>query len=295
MVLNEMDYLLLSKPDLSDNSKRTYKKNYQNLSDLMQSDMINEETQEDLYNKISKLENANTQQMYINIAMMIKQFHNNRFDYLKKKRDLIRDNIKQNRNEKKTEKKNDLPDYKDLEKHIREMLSDNNYKAYIINYLMTEYSTRNKDLDIIITDDIKEYRKLKKAKNENILFVNKTGKNYYVRNNYKTSRTYGELIYNFNNKKFNNAVKEYIKEEKQKGVDTIYLLSKTDGSRMTEDSIAHHIMRYTLNGMSESDVNKISVSRIKDMDDYPLLKKISERRPTSIPTLVEEYHLDIKI
>ena len=38
MVLNEMDYLLLSKPDLSDNSKRTYKKNYQNLSDLMQSD-----------------------------------------------------------------------------------------------------------------------------------------------------------------------------------------------------------------------------------------------------------------
>ena len=154
MVLNEMDYLLLSKPDLSDNSKRTYKKNYQNLSDLMQSDMINEETQEDLYNKISKLENANTQQMYINIAMMIKQFHNNRFDYLKKKRDLIRDNIKQNRNEKKTEKKNDLPEYKDLEKHIREMLSDNNYKAYIINYLMTEYSTRNKDLDLIITDDI---------------------------------------------------------------------------------------------------------------------------------------------
>ena len=112
MVLNEMDYLLLSKPELSENSKRTYRKNYQNLSDLMVSDMINEETQEDLYNKISTLENANTQQMYINIAMMIKQFHNNRFDYLKKKRDLIRDNIKQNRNEKKTEKKNDLPEIK---------------------------------------------------------------------------------------------------------------------------------------------------------------------------------------
>ena len=61
--MNEMDYFLLSRPDLSDNSMRTYRKNYENLSNMMNTDMINEESQVDIYNKIKEIENPNTQQM----------------------------------------------------------------------------------------------------------------------------------------------------------------------------------------------------------------------------------------
>ena len=47
--------------------------------------------------------------------------------------------------------------------------------------------------------------------------------------------------------------------------------------------------------MTESDYNKISVSRVKSMEDYGILKTISENRGTSIPTLIEEYSLAVKV
>tara|TARA_R100000541_G_scaffold31623_1_gene40435 strand:+ start:812 stop:1702 length:891 start_codon:yes stop_codon:yes gene_type:complete len=293
--MNEMDYFLLSRPDLADNSMRTYRKNYANLSDMMNSDMINEETQVDIYNKIKEVENPNSQQMLINIAMMIKKFHKNKYDYLEKKRDLIREDIKEKRNIRKKDKKDELPDFKDLQRFTREMLSENNHRAYIINYILTEYNTRNKDLDIVIVDDLPTYRKMKKDDKENILFASNSGKNYFTRSSYKTRRKYGQLNYQFSNKKFSRNVKSYIEEQREKGVENVYLLSKDDGERIGEDSLSHYITRFTLNNMTESDYNKISVSRIKSMEQYNLLKQISERRPTSLQTLVEEYSLIIDL
>ena len=58
---------------------------------------------------------------------------------------------------------------------------------------------------------------------------------------------------------------------------------------------SHYITKYTLDGMTESDYNKISVSRVKSMEDYGILKTISENRGTSIPTLIEEYSLSVKV
>ena len=290
--LTEIDYYLLSKPDLSDNTKKTYKKAYDNLSDLMQTNMINEETQADIYNKIKTVDNPNTQQMYINIALIIKHFHNNKYEYLEKKRELIRTDIKNKRNIRKKEKKDELPDYEDLQRFTREMISENNYRSYIINYILTEYNTRNKDLDMIIVDNKKSYRELKKKK-DNVLFVSGSGKNYFTRSNYKTYNTYGQLNFEFNNIKFNRAVKSYMNQQREKGVETIFLLSKEDGSRIGEDSLSHYITKYTLDNMTESDYNKISVSRIKSMEQYNILKQISERRGTSVPTLVDEYNINI--
>ena len=294
MSKTEIDHYILSKPNLSDNSKRTYRKNYENLSDLMKTNHINDESQENIYNKIKTLKNANTRHMLINIAIMVKKYNNSKHTDLIKRRELIRSDIKDNRNERKEYKKNELPEFKDLIRYRNELFSENNYKAYIINYILIEFSTRNKDLDLIITDSLQEFRKFKKEEKENVLYVANNGKNYYMRNSYKTHRTYGKLLNIFTNKKFNNAVKDYIKEQREQDINQIYLLNTNNGERIGKDSLAHHIMRFTLNGISESDINKISVSRVTDMKQYKLLKKISKNRPTSIQTLIEEYSLSIE-
>ena len=60
-----------------------------------------------------------------------------------------------------------------------------------------------------------------------------------------------------------------------------------------EDSIAKKIRSYTLNGMSESDMNKIFVTQVAEIKDMAKLRKISENRGTSLEVLLNEYHLEL--
>ena len=86
-----------------------------------------------------------------------------------------------------------------------------------------------------------------------------------------------------------------MEQEREKGVSEVYLLALDSGERIGSESNSHYITKYTPDGMTESDYNKISVSRVKSMEDYGILKTISENRGTSIPTLIEEYNLIVKV
>ena len=76
------------------------------------------------------------------------------------------------------------------------------------------------------------------------------------------------------------------------GKDEIYLLSTIKGQPLSEDSLAKRIRSYTMDGLSESDYNKVFVSDFASMKDKKMLEKISNNRGSSLEVLLQEYHLD---
>ena len=115
-----------------------------------------------------------------------------------------------------------------------------------------------------------------------------------VRNNYKTQGRYGVKKNAVASRKLQRAIKALIDErELTLGKDTIWLMSTGTGKHLGEDSIAKKIRSYTLNGMSESDMNKIFVTQVAEIKDMAKLRKISENRGTSLEVLLNEYHLEL--
>ena len=100
----------------------------------------------------------------------------------------------------------------------------------------------------------------------------------------------------FKNIKVKNAIVNFV--ESQGGYDKdkqIYLLSTSDGRRIGEDSIQKFIRSRTLNEISESDINKIQVTRINNVQDFGALKRMSDNRGTSIQNLITEYNLNFPV
>ena len=295
--MNEMEVYMMTKPALATNTKKTYHKNYSNLLKLLGSDDVHSIDPQEIIRDVKTIANPNTQNMYITISIMLKAFFGKSTSQLLKHRDLIKENIKTRKNKNKDMKKDSLPDYEDLKTHTKQLLSEDDLRGYIINYILVRFNTRNMDLDMVVTDDMANYRALGKRGGENVLYVGqgKNGKNYYYRNKYKTKNTHGAKAASFYDVKFNRVVKGYMEQEREKGVSEVYLLALENGERIGSESNSHYITKYTLDGMTESDYNKISVSRVKSMEDYGILKTISENRGTSIPTLIEEYSLSVKV
>ena len=288
----EIESYILENPKLSPQSQKTYTRNYNKLIDLLNEEELNDIPQKDIINVIEKLENANSKIMLVNVAMNVKAHFNNRIDLLKKHREKLKQEINQNKNVKKDVKKNNVPTYNELQRYLNSLYLDANWRGYIINYLLINFNVRNKDLDLIIVNNVNDYKAMGLKGDENVIYVG--SKNIYVRNNYKTVKQYGQKKNSFNSRKFGVAVKSFFNDQNPED-NIVYLLSDKNGNRISGDSLGNYIKKYTLNKMSESDYNKISVSRVKDMDDYPLLEKISKNRGTSIETLISEYNLNIKL
>ncbi len=288
----EITSYFLENPKLSKNTQKTYLQAFNKLVDLMNIDSLNGAPQKDIIVAVEKITNPNSRVMLINIAMNIKKHYENRTDMLKTERERIKRQINENKNNKKDEKKDNLPTRRDLERYLNDLYLDGEYRAFIINYLLLNYYVRNKDLDIVIVNNKEDYKKLGVKGDDNVVFAG--SKNIYLRNQYKTVKQYGQKKYSFNSTKFSKAVNKFV-EQQNSEEEIVYLLSDKNGNRITNDSIGNYIKRFTLNKLTESDYNKIAVSQIKDISDYADLKSISEKRGTSVPTLVSEYNLNIKL
>lgn len=288
----EITSYFLENPKLSKNTQKTYLQAFNKLVDLMNIDSLNGAPQKDIIVAVEKITNPNSRVMLINIAMNIKKHYENRTDMLKTERERIKRQINENKNNKKDEKKDNLPTRRDLERYLNDLYLDGEYRAFIINYLLLNYYVRNKDLDIVIVNNKEDFKKFGVKGDDNVVFAG--SKNIYLRNQYKTVKQYGQKKYSFNSTKFSKAVNKFV-EQQNSEEEIVYLLSDKNGNRITNDSIGNYIKRFTLNKLTESDYNKIAVSQIKDMSDYADLKIISERRGTSVPTLVSEYNLNIKL
>lgn len=293
--MNEIENIINNKPNLSKNTIRTYTTSYNKLKNILATDNVAEIDNDEIIELVGDEKNYGSQNLLLTIAMMIKHEADEDYDKIKKHRELVRGLSREYKIKIKDEKKDSLPEIKDLKKHLNKLYAEEQYRAFIINFLLIHFNVRNLDLDIIMTDNLKDYRKAGKSGQENVILAGKNHMVYYYRNNYKTKSTYGEKTIKLSNVKLSRAIKGYI-SQKQINDDPVYLLALENGERINRESLSHYIPKYTHNNLTETDYNKIIVTgTVKSMSDYDKLEKISNNRGTAIPTLIEEYNLDVKI
>ena len=292
----EIDNIISKKPHLSQNSIRSYTTAYKKLLELLAVDSIADADNSEIIDEVDTVDNYGSQSLLLTIAMMIKADKDVDYRALLKHRELVRIELREKKWVDQKEKADSLPSVKLLVKHLNKQYAQDNFRSYIINFLLIHYNVRNLDMNLIVTDDIRQYKLLGKSGDDNVLFAGKNNAIYYHRNKYKTKNTYGEKLIKLSNAKLSRMLKDYIAQQKFFYAGPAYLMARDDGTRIDIESMSHYVTKYTYDGLTETDYNKIIVTEtIKNIDDYPKVKKISFNRGTAIDTLVEEYALNIKL
>ena len=274
-------------------SVRTYKNQYDKIRGDLKNDIVDTD-EEELLDYISDLiddgKSVHSALNYLAMIINIKRFYKLSTIDLDRVREAM---IIQKENQKKQKNKDlidaGLPSKKEILKHLDSKYKEENWRDFIILYLIINFHTRNKDLDVAFVDNIT----LSKNETVNTLVVKKTHVNY-IRNNYKTSDSYGRKAYSIKNRKFREAVSNYLEQIGDTNDKYIYLLTDSKGNHVQEDSVQKIISRTTLNNLSTTLYNKILTTDALKNGDMDELKTISERRGTTIPVLLQSYDLHLK-
>ena len=292
--MEELDAYLEKNPHLSANSKRAYIHGYKKIMSGLSRSLANS-PQNVVIDVVEGLTRSpNTLNQLLNIAIQIKRFNRKAVELLLSRRVKNQTAINEYKDKRNKEKLGTLPKMYELKAHMNQMYSDGRWRDYIINYLLINFNTRNKDLDLSIVSSMPRASK----KNENYLVLRKNDI-VFIRRNYKTAKFHGEKSNIFKQAKMRSAIKNYIadvtgEEYKYPHYDPVYLLATGKNQRIKEDSIHNFVRKSTLHGLSEGDYNKIAVSEIKDIGDFRRLKDMSTNRGTSVDNLITEYNLNFK-
>ena len=181
-------------------------------------------------------------------------------------------------------KKEYLPKPDVLKKHMNDQFFNENWRGYIINFLLINYNTRNADLDVEFVNTI---HKTKADKKRNYIVTRKNDF-VYIRNNYKTFKKYKQTRHIFKSIPFGRALKNYKAQHPPDA--PVHLLDK-DGLPINNNSIANYIKKFTYKNLTEGDYNKVFVSAITEIADLRLLNQLGERRGTDLKTLIEYYNI----
>jgi len=194
---------MIKAKDLSVATAKSYKASYRKVRNLF--DKPIRDCAEDTAVKaiLASEENINTQQALINVcvltrliepAMPIDIFHEQR-DTNKKD---VREHLQQANSFKV------LPPLEEFDAFIETLWQKSLYREYIINYLMRYHFVRNLDC---IFDIVATKQETLADKTKNYLWINKRNLSViYIRNNYKTFKTYGQKSVEIKNERFIKSV-----------------------------------------------------------------------------------------
>ena len=218
--------------------------------------------------KGGKVLSLNTKKNLLNIMVMVKKQVNEKdykelYDLREKLRGDVNTAIKD---------KHENLDIDNMVKYdeLVKFLNIQSNTSYIINYLLLYYCVRNRDLDLTISEYENEI-----PDSGNHLLIDKD-KIIFVRNDYKTFSTHGQLKFDINGKTF----VKFVKQMHKRG-DTKLLKTK---------ALDKEIRGYTMQGLSETEICKIVVHNFLMNNKYSEVFEISKRRGTSIDTLLQNYN-----
>ena len=218
--------------------------------------------------KGGKVLSLNTKKNLLNIMVMVKKQVNEKdykelYDLREKLRGDVNTAIKD---------KHENLDIDNMVKYdeLVKFLNIQSNTSYIINYLLLYYCVRNRDLDLTISEYENEI-----PDSGNHLLIDKD-KIIFVRNDYKTVSTHGQLKFDINGKTF----VKFVKQMHKRG-DTKLLKTK---------ALDKEIRGYTMQGLSETEICKIVVHNFLMNNKYSEVFEISKRRGTSIDTLLQNYN-----
>jgi len=269
----ELQNLFIAKPTLTQKSITSYENLYHRLMETGKFDYpINDTTNKKVIQIIADMPcSANSKQSLLNIAIIIKQVYKKDTELLVKQREIFKKLITEERVVTNDELKGTLPVYADLVNFLDDLFKRGVWQDYIINYLLLHYGVRNMDLNLIVTKD----KINKQNKVDNFLLVQ--SKNIlFIRNKYKTAKTYGRKIETIANKDFLYAVKQY---------GDGFLLGSKD--HRISNNMGSVIQDKTLNKIGEGNIFKILVENSTKNG----LTKLYANRGTSVSTIVESYSI----
>jgi len=218
---------------------------------------------------VSSFENPNTRLDMLNLIIVIRNVLELSVDKLKEYRSELKQQQKAHQVSKMADAGDKLMSYVDFTKALGEAYLKDEYKKYIVNYLMMRYGVRNKDLNLSIVKTKKEMNE-----GENYLLLKKD-KVIYVRDDYKTHKTYGKKTHEIHDNIFHECVKKA-------GV----------GKLIPEAQISNGLRKLYLNKMGEAKVFKMMIDHYYDKEDSASIKRLAADRGTSLSVVQGFYNVN---
>ena len=270
--------------ELGDSSARTYSNSYKRLRVILElSDKrkpIKKMSLDNIINKLNTVENPNTK--YSMFVVVKKLFFNEaNKDKLNEFDQQIRTEKREHQIKKNGVLKKELPTYKELNNLVKK---ETDPIKYLINFIILKVNTRLSDIAYIdIHKSVENEDGL--AKDRNHIYI-KDNKVVFIRNVYKTAKTYGQKKNIIAVKKFVEMVKKILGEK-----DKTALFSKKNGSPIAVGAIVSYFRKYMLMSLTESEIMKIVLKHIDEAGSYDMLRRVAQNRGTSVATLLKEYDI----
>ncbi len=262
----------------SKNTATNYIRQYKKLLDMLDRD-VNTSGEKNIILAAKTIQNVNSTQALLNIAIVIKKLYDKPHSLLINERDRNKTMVELKTKETNVELAQKLPSYKKLVEYTDSLYEKNNYIEYVINYLLINYFVRNQDLLFEIVQKKKDMTN----QSMNYMWLPKHGKKVeYVRQDYKTANVYGKKTIIITDPKFILAVKRIYGCQK-------YNLDCGD-IIPTETQVGYYVKKATMDELGEGAYFKISLNEYRD--DLQKLKEMSLFRGTSLETMANSY--DIK-
>ena len=261
-------YLEESDRKISESTKDTYIHVGNKLTFNIQSN-----SQTTIINKLKDLvQNPNTQSLYLNVIILIRQHNKEETDKLVKHRNTLRKDITDLRKDKLGELKKDIPKKDELMNQLENL----NGIQYIINYLFLNFGLRNRDLNF----------KMGKGEDKDTNYIYVKGKNAILLiHDYKTDKTFGTKEIKIKDPKF-------IKELKGLGVDNgQYILAKRNGDKMKVSTFNEKIKALSLNNLGETTIFKVLIADLIEKKDFTRIEELVKTRGTSLSTILKSYNI----
>ena len=266
------------------NTIASYKNSHRRITDCLGTPIHKAKPPQIIKAVKSLTENPNTRNTLLNCALVFFNLFEINTTKLNKYKLTLQKEMEVHRAKTAKEKSITLPTLEELNAHLRQLFADQKWKEYILMWLLMNYNTRNMDLDLEIVNSI---HATTHDKSRNYL-VRRKEDFVYIRNSYKTYKSYGQKRHYFKSTPMTFAIRYYIAELPPN--QPIFLIQQ-NGERLNEKSVSNYVKNILPNNITETDVNKIQVSAINDLADYKKLLQMADRRGTEINTLITYYHL----
>jgi len=261
---------LIQKKEISESSKKVY---LSLLKRMMSAKFKPPVRQNEKLNyvkeHISSFENPNTRLDMLNLIIVIRNELELGVDKLKEYRSELKQQQKAHQVSKMADAGDKLMSYVDFTKALSEAYLKDEYKKYIVNYLMMRYGVRNKDLNLEIVKTKKEM-----TDGNNYLLLKKD-KVVYIRDDYKTHKTYGKKTHEIHDNIFHECVKKA-------GV----------GKLIPEAQISNGLRKLYINKMGEAKVFKMMIDHYYDKDEPASIKRLAADRGTSLSVVQGFYNVN---
>ena len=261
---------LINEKEISDSSKKVYLSLLKRMEKAkFKPPMRANEKLTYVKEHVSSFENPNTRLDMLNLIIVLRNIKELSVEKLKEYRSELKQQQKAHQVSKMSEAGEKLMSYEDYTKALGDAYKKEEWKKYIVNTLMMRYGVRNKDLNLEIVKTKKEMKD-----GENYLLLKKD-KVIYIRDQYKTHKTYGKKTHEIVDKLFNEAVKKT-------GV----------GKLIAEAQTSNGLRKLYINKMGEAKVFKMMIDHYYDADDSVSIKRLAADRGTSLSVVQGFYNVN---